>query len=66
MTEIEALTTREAAEVLGMHPGTLANWRSRRIGPPWLKLGKSIRYRRCELEAWCQHQHSMSKEVAHG
>lgn len=42
------LKPEEMAELLGVHPGTLANWRCRGVGPQYLKLGKSrtspIRY----------------------
>lgn len=65
MTETEALNTREAAEVLGLHPGTLANWRNRKLGPPYLKIGRAIRYRRHELEAWCNRRCKETMEVNH-
>ncbi len=32
--------------------GTLRNWRSRRQGPPWIKVGKSALYPQRELEIW--------------
>lgn len=32
--------------------GTLNNWRSRGMGPPYLKVGKAILYPISELEAW--------------
>lgn len=66
MTENEVLNTREAAEILGMHHGTLANWRSRKLGPPYLKIGRAVRYRRHELEAWCNQSCQNTKEVHHG
>lgn len=31
---------------------TLANWRSAGIGPPFVKIGGAIVYRRCDVEAW--------------
>ena len=30
---------------------TLANWRSRRVGPPYIKLGRRVLYRLSEIEA---------------
>jgi hypothetical protein len=33
-------------------PGTLHNWRAMRIGPAFVKLGKSILYPVEELDAW--------------
>jgi hypothetical protein len=34
--------------------GTLRNWRSMRIGPAFVKLGKSVLYPTSELEVWDQ------------
>ena len=33
-------------------PGTLANWRVRRIGPSYIKIGKTPLYPVCELDRW--------------
>ncbi|THD61670.1 MAG: DNA-binding protein [Phenylobacterium sp.] len=32
--------------------GTLRNWRSQKIGPSYLKIGKGVLYPVGELEAW--------------
>ncbi len=32
--------------------GTLRNWRSKRIGPSFIKIGKAILYPTEELERW--------------
>ena len=42
----------EAGERLGLSPRTLANLRSRRTGPPYLRVGGRIRYRITELAGW--------------
>ncbi|TMJ51928.1 MAG: helix-turn-helix domain-containing protein [Alphaproteobacteria bacterium] len=34
--------------------GTLRNWRSRRIGPPFIKIGKAILYPLEELDRWAR------------
>lgn len=34
--------------------GTLRNWRARRIGPAYVKLGKAVLYPIEELETWDQ------------
>ncbi|MFK0691123.1 helix-turn-helix domain-containing protein [Mesorhizobium sp. IMUNJ 23033] len=34
--------------------GTLRNWRAKRIGPAYLKLGKAVLYPIEELEMWDQ------------
>jgi len=50
------LNTREAADVLGVAPGTLEDWRARGTGqgPKWLKVGHAVRYRLQELEEWIE------------
>ena len=34
----------EAAKILGIDLGTLANWRSRNVGPGFVKIGGRVRY----------------------
>jgi excisionase family DNA binding protein len=47
------LTRKEAAEVLGVRPETLAVWHcTRRYKLPLVKVGRSCRYRLADLEAW--------------
>jgi len=46
------LTTTEAAEHLGVKPGTLEVWRVQGKGPTYLKLGRSVRYRMADLDAY--------------
>lgn len=38
------LNTVEAAQRLGLSPGTLQNWRIRGQGPDYILLGKAVRY----------------------
>jgi hypothetical protein len=38
------ISTKEAAEMLGTTEGTLKSWRSRGMGPAWVKLGSAVRY----------------------
>ena len=46
MTGTKLLTPREAAEILGVPEGTLAQWRSQRRGPLFIKLeSRLVRYR---------------------
>jgi hypothetical protein len=46
----DLLDEQEAAVILSKPAGTLRQWRSRGLGPPYVKLGMSIRYRRTDLE----------------
>lgn len=38
------ISTKHAAEMLGTTEGTLKSWRSRGLGPKWVKLGAAVRY----------------------
>jgi predicted DNA-binding transcriptional regulator AlpA len=50
--------TRQAAQYLGVSPGTLTNWRLRNCGPAHIKLGSgkycAVRYRQSALEEFIQ------------
>lgn len=49
----DPLTPEQAAEMLSVKLGTLAAWRHRRVGPPFLQLApRSPRYRRADVDAW--------------
>jgi len=44
------LTTREAAELLGVKENTLSIWRNTdRHHIPYIKIGRAIRYKRSDL-----------------
>lgn len=42
----------QAAQFLGLGLRTLANWRCRGEGPAFLRVGRSVKYDRRDLEAW--------------
>nr|WP_231373888.1 helix-turn-helix domain-containing protein [Thioalkalivibrio sp. ALE11] len=46
------MTPQQAAEYLHLSPRTLIRWRNMRKGPPWVKLGHRVIYRRADLDAW--------------
>jgi excisionase family DNA binding protein len=50
------LTTSATAEVLGVPRQTLAAWRCQGKGPAYAKVGKYVRYRRADVEAWLETQ----------
>jgi len=50
----EYLKDKAAGEVLGFAPVTLQEWRREGKGPPFVRLGRSVRYRRADLDAWAE------------
>jgi predicted DNA-binding transcriptional regulator AlpA len=46
------LTPRDAADVLRLSPSWLAKARMRGDGPPFLKVGRSVRYAEGALPKW--------------
>ncbi len=48
----EFWTEEHTAKVLGKTPRTLRKWRERRCGPPYIKIGRDIMYRRASMFAW--------------
>jgi hypothetical protein len=57
----ELLNEAQAAEFLGLSPGTLSVWRCLgRYSLPYVKVGRLVRYRLVDLEAWLR-----SREATH-
>jgi excisionase family DNA binding protein len=51
----DLVTEQEAAEILKIAPGTLSVWRSTgRYSIPFIKVGRRVRYRRADLDAWLE------------
>ncbi len=51
----ELITEDEAADLIGVRPQTLAVWRSTgRYDLPFIRVGRLVRYRVCDLETWIQ------------
>ena len=48
----EILTPDAAAELLGVLPSRLASWRRKRIGPPFVRAGRTVRYSAALLRRW--------------
>jgi excisionase family DNA binding protein len=47
------LDEKQAAEYLTLSPGTLSVWRSTgRYALPFVKVGRMVRYRLSDLDAW--------------
>ncbi|OJW19782.1 MAG: DNA-binding protein [Rhodospirillales bacterium 69-11] len=54
MAESKFLTTEEVSERYRgqISVGTLRNWRAQPIGPPYIKIGKSVLYPVQGLDEW--------------
>jgi len=50
------LSPTTVAAILGVPRQTLLNWRNKRHGPPGIKVGRHLRYRRGSLNAWIDEQ----------
>ena len=46
------MTSKQAAEYLGMKAGTLAKWRHESKGPDYVKYGGLIRYYKQDIDLW--------------
>jgi excisionase family DNA binding protein len=48
------MTVEELAEYLGLPVATIYKQRSEGTGPPGMRLGKYVRFKRSEVEAWLE------------
>lgn len=46
------LTPSDVATFVGVPEPTLAQWRYLKTGPAFIKVGKHVRYRVADVEAW--------------
>ena len=53
-SEVEMMTERQVAENLNMSIGSVRKWRRLRTGPRFVKIGRALRYRRRDVEAWLE------------
>jgi hypothetical protein len=50
---VKLITTKEAADMLGVKPATLRGWRCANIGPPFTRLTKaSVKYAQADIEKY--------------
>lgn len=57
MIEHQLLTSEEVAELLRVPVSTLYYWRYQRRGPKALRIGRSLRYRLRDIEAFLECSH---------
>jgi excisionase family DNA binding protein len=43
---------QQLAEYLSIPLATVYRWRTRRYGPPGVRMGKHVRYRKDDVERW--------------
>ena len=56
MDSSHLLTLPEVAEQLGVPLGTVYAWRTRGLGPRGFRIGKHVRVRQADLDAWLEQQ----------
>lgn len=58
----DLMKTDELAALWQLRPKTLDNWRSRRVGPPFVKInGGAVRYSRAAVDEWLAAQQDHSR-----
>ncbi len=50
----------EVGEFLGISINTLAAWRCAGVGPRFMKIGRRIKYRASDVEAWMERRSGQS------
>lgn len=48
---------------LGISSVTATKWRAKAAGPPYIKVGRLVRYRRADVEAWLA-AHTVGRRLA--
>lgn len=52
--DLELVDTGQAAKILGVSRPTLERWRALGIGPRYLRYGRWVRYRICDLRTFVE------------
>jgi excisionase family DNA binding protein len=47
---------RELALWLGVSERTPERWRTEKTGPPWIRVGGAVRYRKSDVREWLRQQ----------
>lgn len=56
-----SMDSRQAGQYLGCSAASLRLWRATGKGPRYFRVGRLVRYRRADLDAWTQ-EHSVAPE----
>ena len=54
VADLDLMTSSEAADMLRLTERTLIRWRADHAGPPYLRIGGRVYYRRCRLLEWIE------------
>lgn len=60
------ISPAELAAALGVPLATIYTWRSRGYGPPAVKVGKHLRWRREDVEAWLEERRDLDRQRERG
>ena len=52
----EYMSRHELARELKRHPRTINRWHVQRKGPPYIKIGNAILYKRSDVTTWLESQ----------
>ena len=52
----DVMTESETAEHIGISLSGLRKWRNDGSGPPYIRIGRLIRYREKDIEEWLAHR----------
>jgi excisionase family DNA binding protein len=55
-------TEQQTADYLQVAVGTLRRWRAEGTGPPSLRAGRTVRYRKTDVDAWLQEERERGSE----
>jgi hypothetical protein len=58
------IDTEAASALLGCSPAALSKFRTERRGPPYIRVGRLIRYRRLDLVRWVKLQRVSPEQSA--
>lgn len=53
---IKLLSPKELADVLGVPVKTIYDWNLKGTGPKYVRVGRHVRYRPADVEAWLADQ----------
>jgi excisionase family DNA binding protein len=56
----ELLSLRQLADYLGIAPSSIHYWRQQGKGPRGFRIGKQLRFRAADVDAWLQEQEERS------